>query len=232
MSEQQDQESRFSKEEVSQMISSRINEVNTKHSAEMTALEAKLAPKQPETKKWTRQQLETAIADQTITQAAGNSIWEAQQKQETEQQVQQIAQETVETITQTKTTNASIDAYKKFDPTLMTDGSDSRKRIEAEVRSQMAILGQPESLAIQLNALRAVYGPEENLGSPERQRQTHRDTQGGSEGTGVPIDNMPEMSARERKHYEKGIEQGRYADWAAVTKELEHANPQVRARHV
>ena len=224
----QGQERRFSNEDVSRMISDRINQQNVAHKAEMDSLRSELS--KPEVKVYTRQEINAAITSGNITEAAGQEIFDKQQSRQTELVAQNIARQTVESMTQTNTIQAKIDKYMAFDPSLSTPGSAARNRVEAKIQNQMQNLGQTQpTLGTELTALDAIYGSVDSLGG-SRERQSHQEIPG-SQDLQVNQDGAPEMTKRERDFYQSRMDQGAYpGGWDDVAAELKHANPDVRRR--
>ena len=229
----QGQEDRLSKEQVSKIVSDRVNGLNSEIAGLKGQLEAALN-KTEAPKTYTRAELNQAVVNKEISEEEAQAVFDKQQAQQITDTAQATAQRVVTENQQTEQVQAQIQKYKDFDDQLLVDGSDSLMRIQREVVAQMGLSNlEKPTLVTELQALRVVYGPEENLGRvDERERQTHLDTQTGSDGK-LPDnkDGSPKgLSQKERTYYQSGIDAGRYTGWDAVKEELGFADEGIRKR--
>ena len=237
MADDDSQESRYSKEDVSEMVNQavreRVNEQNRSHQAEIVKLhESYKAPVEP-VKVYSRAELNQAVTSKRITEQDAQDIFDKQQDDKIDQKATVIATRAVENNDFARTTQSSIDKYMAHDPDLSVVDSDSHKRVSQEIQDQMKNLGvKTPTLGIELNACRQIYGREDALGGNEHDRQTHQDRFTTDDPVNDETDKgKPEgLSKREADYYQKGIDSGRYTGWEAVTKELEHSDPNVRRR--
>lgn len=231
------EEDRLSKEEVSKLLSQRINENNERWQKQVDELKQQLETKSEPKKVYSRAELNAAVESGKITEAEAQSIFDRQQQQQTEDAAKKAATETITEITQTSKIQASIDKYTAFDPGLLEEGSDSRRRIESEIRAQMGIFNQTKAtLATELAALRAVYGPEDRLTTTQRKdRETHQDTNTGTDND-VEIKlnkdgSIKGMSKREKDYYQNMIDKGYYKDMKEVAEKIQKfGNQGIRKR--
>jgi len=235
---EKDQEPVYSKEEMSAAISQRVNEVRESLKAEnqaaIAALKAELAPKEEPPKEYTRVELNEMVRKKEMSESEAQTIFDSQNMLRTEQTAESAALKALANKEYTDRTQSSIDKYKAFDPELGTKGSDSFKRVQAEVVKQCDILGispRDATLGIELAACRQVYGDEASLAGNELSRPTHKETPGAGKAETQNQEGMPKgLSGREKSYYEEGIRSGRYSGWEAVSEELKYANDSIRSR--
>ena len=211
----QGQERRYSEEDVSKILSekigARVNEVTQNFKSKISDLEAKVN-QAPAPRKYTRAELNTAVKEGKIGESEAQSIFDKQQEQDIEERAQQTAERVISQQNQQTKIQSSIDAYTNFDPDLMVEGTDARSRISNEVQAQMSIFGQKEAtLATELAALRAVYGPEEGLSKgKEHRRESHQESFGGSDGQSKSSSSgwSKDITSRQRDHYQRMMDMG------------------------
>lgn len=223
-------------DEVSQIVSNAVNRATAPLKDQIANLESKAANPNPpkEDKVYTRAQLNAAVADERITQAEADAIWDKQQeKRNTDTTIQLINQSRNDDKIQVE-----IDKYKAFDPDLDERTSDAYTKVALEVQEQCRLLGiQQPTLAVELNALKTIYGPANRLKNPQQKdRQAHQDTvtnDGDDKPKKVEVndDGSPVgLTKDERAYYQDLINKGIYRDWNDVAKEMGHADQQLRQR--
>lgn len=209
-------------------LEAKVNELTAK-------LEAATAKPADAPKRYTRAELKAAVEAGQISQDQADSQWDLQTRQEADARAEQVARATVTAAERSKEVNATIERYKAVAPEILDESHETRQSIRTEFNALVALGDDPRDVATQLKAIRMVLGPVEKL---EKSRggtdvhDTHRETGGGGEGGGNGGKKTgklhEQLNAQARKHYEKGIEQGRYKDWAEVDAELKYASPQRR----
>ena len=230
----------ISENKVNEIVSSRVNELNAKHAAEMETFKRKMeesiksTQKEPE-KVYTRVELDGFIAEGRLTQEGADQIID---KQLTSQITHNV---TSNMLAQTKqdSLNELIQKYVSHDPDVAITGTDARNRIESEVIAQFQISGDQEmSLKHEALALRAIYGDDKNLSrinlSPI-DRETHMDTivSNSNPGNTDPATGdkaLGSLSGEERTYYQDLINKGTYSGWEAVADEMKYANQALRKR--
>ena len=223
-------------DEVSQIVSDAVNRATAplKNQIESLELKANQPVETKETKQYTRAQLNTAVSNEQISQAEADAIWDKQsEKRTTETTINLINQSTQEQRVQSE-----IDKYKAFEPDLCDRNSDAFQKVFNEVTEQCQLLGLgAPTLAVELNALKSLYGPSQRLKKPEqRDRQTHQDTtmnNGDNKPGKVQLndDGSPKgLTSDERTYYQDLISKRIYTGWDQVTKEMEYADKQLRGR--
>ena len=184
---------------------------------------------------YTRAQLKTAVVAGTITEDEMDRILETQLERRLSRRNADQINQTAAVQTTVAVLSAEIGQYKQAIPELM-DQSSAGFRAVATQYHKLVALGSPPTLATELAAISAVYGPPEKLQKPGRREvESHEET---GSGTGEPgkvdlrTDGQPKgLTAREREFYAPKVGAGKYyPDWAAVAKEMEFSNPILRKR--
>lgn len=185
-------------------------------------------------KAYTKPQLKAAVDAGQITQEQADEIWETQRETQLTARAETVALETVTRQATKERIDADLKAYKRLKPEIMDKGSETREKIVEEY-NYLVEIGKPRDQATELAAIRAVLGPLQKLeksASATRSQESHEETGGGGGGErpkgGSGKNLVDKLDARWKEHYEKGIKQGRYADWKAVEAELKYATPQRR----
>ena len=196
---------------------------------QMEGLRAKAdAPKQ-----YTRQELASLVDDGKLEQGQADQIMENQLRAKVTKEAKDAAVAAVTSNARIDRVNTEIARYKEAVPDVLNDGSAARQRVEQEFQYLVA-LGDDPNAATELKALRAVYGPVDNLQKGEPARETHQETGGEDPDAGddgMRTDGMPKgLTAAQRAYYKPLI--GRlYKDWDEVQAELKYANPRLVKRH-
>jgi hypothetical protein len=201
--------------------------------------EAKQHQKQAE-REYSWDELESFIEQGRITRAQANSYKEERQKKREEAIRQELDTKIAQLTVKDKvgTINSTLERYKTALPSLMQPGSTERQKYEAEYHYLVQELGDAPTLATQLKAVRAAFGPIESVESAAKTRQTttqqrtaFMDTTTTRKPDPTKKDPVQQLDQRTKEHYEKLIKNGRYgmykahvgitADhWAKVREEL------------
>lgn len=223
-------------DEVSKIVSDAVNRATAPLKTQLESLELKSNQpvKTEDTKQYTRTQLSSAVANEDISQIEADSIWDKQlEKRATDTTINLINQSAQEQRVQSE-----IEKYKIFDSELNDRNSDSFQKVKNEVEDQCNLLGIPQpTLAVELNALKSLYGPSQRLKKPEqRDRETHQDTTTNDTGkTPMKVelndDRSPKGLTKDEKiYYQDLISKRVYKDWDQVVDEQKHADRQLRER--
>ena len=230
----------ISANKVNEIVSSRVNELNAKHAAEMEVLKVKMEqsinsqPKE-EVKVYTRAELDGFIGEGRLSQEDADGIIDKQLTNQITNNVtnNMLAQQKQDTL------GKLIEKYVAHDPDVAISGTDARNRIETEVAAQFRISGDAQmSLKHEALALRAIYGDDKNLGNVDLNpidRETHMDSivstaQPGDSDRGGGEKTLGKISSDERAYYQDLINKGTYSGWDAVAKEMKYANKALRNR--
>lgn len=235
--------------EVNEIVSNRVNEVNAKHAEETGRLQGQIdvltqqskQTTQPQQKTYSRAELNAAVTEGKISQDEADQIVD-------KQLTTQITADVTDNLTQQGTENSRqvmINSYVSHDPDIATPGTDARKRVEAEVRAQLELSGDhTATLRHEVLALRAIYGDVNKLGKvntkPE-DRETHMDTLQSSNDSGsdkkqssqIKVDdsgNITGLARDEKAYYQDLINKGVYRDWKAVEVEMKFSDAALRQR--
>lgn len=199
-------------------------------------IEARLANVEQGSKKvdqaqrYTRPQLNAAVAAGQITQDAADTLWDNQLQAETRAMSQAVATATVTQAQQMADVNREIDRFKRADPDIMKDGSPVRENVRKAFAKLVSLGDDPRSLATELKAMNMALGDVEQFEvarSGRTEHDTHRETGGGGRGTGGGSGSgkslYDKLDANSKAHYQKMLEAGQYADEAEIEKELKWA---------
>lgn len=210
-------------------------EANARWEAKFSELREQVAqPKQAETREYSRDQLQAAVDNGTISQEQMDDVLERQREARTERRITQR----VEAQARESRLLGEIDRYKSLRPEVADKTSDLGSRVSAEVRALEDRLGVAQdragALALEAAALRAVLGPAEQLQAPRVQGHSHEevDTGGGGddEPSGEARDGYPKgLSEREKAHYQKMVSSGVYT-LEQVKKEVARKRERQKAR--
>jgi hypothetical protein len=127
-----------------------------------------------------------------------------------------------------------LSGYKELVPEVWQPGTPEREKVEREF-NHLVGLGDPRSEATEAKALRAAFGDLSTLRASRSARpgpaDTHSETGGGKPAGGGNSDAvLKDLSQRQKEHYQRGIDQGRYKDWDEVKAEIKEASPRRSAR--
>lgn len=182
------------------------------------------APPAPPEKTWTRSELNDQVLTGALTQDTADAILDRQ----VERRIVSIAQNTVQTQTMTQTAQREIDRYKALIPNAAEEGTTERDLLVAEYR-ELVSLGQPETIATELAALKIAFGKLSAIEAARASRQTaefHQDTGGGDSSPGKAKGPLAKIPARFREHYQDMIKKGQYSgeDDPDLLAELKYVN--------
>lgn len=207
------------------------------------ALEVKLAElqgkaaaseKQADTpKRYTKAELNAAVQAGQITADVADEVWAKQIREDAKAEATRDVLGTVRAERRQERINSDLAEYKRLDPSVMEEGSETRQKIRESFEYLTGTLGYPATLETELAAIREVLGPLERLKtarSARRETEAHEETGGAGEGqqrksakTGWDA-----LDARQKAHYDKLIGQGVYKDRKAVEEELKFARTRAR----
>jgi len=186
---------------------------------------------------YTRAQLRKFVENDKLTQDESDQIWDRQVELKFDKKLAgamaTVGNDTNEKLS-TQGLVGKIDEYMKILPDLNEDGSDNRTKVSDEYAALSRILGaakkgSDKDLRLQLSALERSFGTAEKLkGKVKSGNEDHENMESLGAGDRDSADDAPKtgalkgLSADQKTYYRKGIEQGRYKDWAAVTAELEY----------
>lgn len=210
---------------------SRIESVRAEFDAFKAGAGSKKDEERQQPKRYTRTEFKAAVDAGQITQEQADDRWAQQVREEAREDAVAAATAAVRGGTQKERVDSEISRYRQLKPEIMQRGSDTRNQVTDEYKA-LVDRGSPENVATELAAIRAVLGPLDKLEkSAQATRSQESDEQGGGDsrpkgGTGKNL--VDKLDARAKKHYEKGIEQGRYKDWKEVESELKFATPKRR----
>ena len=231
----------ISANKVNEIVSSRVNELNAKHAAEMEVLKTKMeqsmnAQPAQEVKVYTRTELDGFISEGRLSQEDADTIID---KQLTTKITNDVTSNMLVKEQQTSL-GKLIEKYVAHDPDVAITGTDARNRIETEVAAQFKLSGDPTmSLKHEALALRAIYGDDKNLGKVDLtpiDRETHMDSIVSTTNSGGPDPSVEggkalgSLSSDEKSYYQDLINKGLYSDWGEVAKEMKYANKSLRKR--
>lgn len=201
-------------------------------------LSAPVAPIKAEDppREFSRIELRREVSLGNLSEDEMDRILETQNEARISRQVASEVSKKVDETTIGSKLAAQIAEYTSLKPETMAAGSADRQRVADEWNYLLSI-GQPKTLATELAALRAVYGPISRLKSAlsagEGRRETHRETGGGeSVDPALRKDGIPKgLSARHRSWYQSRIDNGLYKGWddPELVEELKYIKPRAVA---
>ena len=178
--------------------------------------------------RYTRKQLSDAVEAGQISREQADEVWTKQVEADATERAVLAATEAVTAKTTKERIDSDIAAYVRLKPEIKESGSELREKIREEF-TYFTRIGKPADTSTELAAIRAVLGPIEKLeraAQAARSQEAHQEAGGGSGrpkgGGGKTL--ADQLDPRWKEHYEKGIKQGRYADWKAVEAELKFAS--------
>lgn len=221
----QDEKDVVPKSQMIAAINSATEKMERALAAQRSEFEAKLADARPKAaeapKVYTKAELTAAVEAGQINQAQADAQIEFQN----DLRAAQIARDTVLQETQKSTVDSQLAEYKALVPGLLERGEVYQK-VKAEF-DFLRSLGDPNTVATELKAIRAVHGPLDKLRAAKSGRTSHesqRET--GGEGGAGPRGGKGELklTERQREHYAPRVGRGKlYPDWKAVEAELNFA---------
>jgi hypothetical protein len=202
--------------------------------AELAALkQAQVKATEQPVKKYTRQEVNAAVASQAITAEQAEDILAKQLREDAIVEAERRILGKVEAKRAQERVDTDLEEYKRLDPSIMEEGSETRQRVREEFEYLVGLgnegaAGNPKTLQTQLLAIRAVLGPLDKLRtakSARRETESHEET-GGSTGSGQRRTESKgawdKLDQRQKSYYEAAIREGLYKDRKAVEAELSY----------
>jgi hypothetical protein len=187
------------------------------------ARQAAKPPEAPKVEKvLSRMDLRAAVEAQQLTQEEADSIWDKQMLEQARKVAREEASQTLSVKQTTQRVDEDLRRYRAAVPNAWKEGTEERAKLADEYRYLVSI-GQPDTKETELAAMRSTFGPVDKLGKARSTTVVDTDEStagGGGEDTPTKKDPVKGLDARQRAHYQKGIEQGRYKGWDAVREEL------------
>jgi hypothetical protein len=187
------------------------------------ALEKK--PEAPE-REHTRAELQSLVEDGKLTQGQADDILDRQRDRRYSRELDERLERRDAANQVQQDVVYEMRRYQEAIPKVKDQGSEERARVQTEFNYLIAKGDDPDSLSTQLKALRMAFGPVEKLQeTTDATRETHQETGGAAEPAGgkAAADEPPkDLSPRELRHYQKGLDQGRYKNWDEVRAELKY----------
>jgi hypothetical protein len=173
------------------------------------------APPAPPPKEFTREELNKAVEDETLTQSAADAILEKQLEARITRKAEERIAETTAAASQTAAQDAEVGQYTEAHPELKDKTSPKFQKVESEYQRLVAS-GLPKGRATEVAALKIALGPPDVLSDRTREaRETHVETGGAGGGGGEKPPAVGENSVpkKYRAHYARMIDQGQYTGW-------------------
>lgn len=187
----------------------------------------------PEEKELSRAELQAMVDRGDLTTSQAEALLDEYQRKRIEKQIEQQVQARIGAQTRQTTLQQEMAKYLDAVPDIGQEGTEAREAVRREWNQLTTVLGYPTTAETELIACRTVFGPPERLSKRHERgkHETHQETGGGQpEDAGGSHSGAPkDMSSRERKHYERLIEQGLYKNWEEVKKEYGFKKARKRA---
>lgn len=201
----------------------------------LTVKEEAKAKGQPSEQEYTWDQLEQAIEAGQITRAWANTYREEVVAKKAREAALREVEERDKVKTRTLSVQQEIDRYKQIVPDIMRTGSDTRQKLEREYAYMVNVLGMPETKSTELAATRAALGDVTVLERTMKAKQSATQepfVETHSSGKRPPSQKrlVDSLDERQKAHYTKMIDRGRYANWDEVEAELKWERPNLGAR--
>ena len=232
--------------EVAEIVSKRIGEVNAKHDREIADLKLAMVnqqtanqqtanPPPAPAKVYSRAELAVAVEKNQISEEKANEIFDRQQEQRIKDGVLKEVGGALQAHQQNTFVQNKIAAYKEHLPDINSPGTKAYQDLQQEIQTQMQFTGQANSSpALELQALRVLFGDEGKLRPVgEHERETHQDTHFGGDQNGgnqQQGQHKLKLTQAEQSYYQKAIDNKVYKDWDAVADELKFSNQGLRER--
>lgn len=183
-------------------------------------LQAKMDTTIQPNKTYTRADLAQLVEGEQLTQVQADQLWDKQLEEKFEKRLDQKLNETINTSNVNTRVDNDLNQYKAEIPDLMQAG-ENRTKVENEYKYLLSI-GNPDSTITELAAVRSVFGPLDKLKQSKAalDLETHQETGGGNSGITKGKSFEDTLTARQKVHYEKGIEMGLYKNWKEVEDEM------------
>lgn len=187
--------------------------------------------------------LEEFIAQGRITRADAEAHRELVRDRKLTRQIADNFEKKSNTVNRNTILTASIAQYVDATPAIMVEGSEDRVRCDEEFDWLASVQGVDASKldetsrkALQLTALRNVYGPIDSVlqRTVSTKTETHQGLPGGNKPrpkTNPDQALLDGLTKREVRHYTKMMESGRYkGGWKEVVAELKYVPPKPVSR--
>lgn len=177
-------------------------------------------------------QLEDLIAEGKTTRADANAYREKIAHDKVVAEAEKRLAAKLENDRRQARVVGDLDAYKREVPAILQEGTPERQKVVDEYKYMTEILGYGHGLQTELAATRAALGTIDLVKQKKTAAQTARESretfvETGTSGKGTPpnkSDSIKGLTPREKAHYERQIERGRYAGWEDVRKEVDEYN--------
>ena len=168
--------------------------------------------------RYTRQQLNTAVTNCTITQEDADNIWDQQVQAEIDEKIAAgVAQGIAENSVASKVTEG-LARYKAAYPSLDDANSEEFTKVQAKFDQMVNHFGMPKNAGTELAALEATFGPVEKK-APRKGREIIQSfdesvgASGGTKGGDKQADPSASITGRRKAFYEGEIGKGIYSGW-------------------
>lgn len=202
----------------------RFNEAVMSERAKREVLEAQLANERQEKAKleeaakakaepqYSRAELKSLVDEGKLSEDQAETLWERQVESRLQKKLEKSMIERSTTEKLNGTVSHLLTQYKTEIPDLENRESEAWKSVEKEYRFLVETLGEPPTVATEVKACRAIFGPVDTIKNRTKgSRETHKDT--GSDGDDSVQVGANKISNRLREHYSKMIERGQYKSW-------------------
>ena len=206
-----------------------------RHALELEIATLKGQQAKPKTEDISRTDLRRQVDEGTLTEDQMSEILERQSERRIRQEVVAENATSINANAEQQRLQVEIDKYVAFKPELRVDGSKELLEVAREAEVQVQFTGQAtNSFVTQVAALRAVFGPSDQLKAGVKPAPETHEEGGGDDGD---IEILKDGTAkgltkRERDFCERQVESGVYKTMdEATAARLKWANPEVRRRH-
>ena len=223
-------------QEASALKTGMLAERDKRHTLEVEIATLKGQQKvEPKTQDISRTDLRRQVDDGSLTEDQMSEILERQSERRIRQETALENAATVSASVEQGRLQAEIDKYIAFKPELRVDGSKELLEVGKEAAVQAQFTGQAtNSFVTQVAALRAVYGPSDQLQAATKPAPETHEEGGGDDGDAeIRQDGTAKgLTKRERDFCERQVESGVYKTMdEATAARVKWANPEVRRRH-
>lgn len=199
-------------------------------------LKVKEEAKKASEPKYTWAQLQPLIDEGKMTLAQAADYREKIVREDAIQEAETRLQAKLSSTTHQTTVTSELARYRAAVPEVDQAGTPERVRVEKEYAYLTRTLGFPQTLETELVAKRNVLGDPDTV---ERAAQAKRSSQKESfvethsnqqKPAPNPKDPVLKLTQREKDHYQKMIDRGRYKDWSEVKEELDWQKPSLAVK--
>lgn len=193
------------------------------------------APKKDEVV-YTLAELRTAVADEKISQAQADAIYDQQSQKSIKSQVDSSIKAHLDQSDAKRLVDDQLNEYMKLLPDLLKEGSDARTKVATEYNRLATTFGMPvaksvDDTKLQVAACQVAFGEIEQLRQAKARdvtnenRDTHQEFDGNGQDQSTEGDQkvMKKLDSRQRKYYQGMIDKKFYKDWKEVDEELKFA---------